>query len=201
MYLLASSPELPHFWLDSFYNCHKWSLPWDGLFVLWILNLTDHLKVIEWRLSGTNATILHNFCVFLSQKYQRKRKFNGIGLYMNLTFDTSLTLHWICRFKFWIDTIDFHQAWGIIDYYVVRLWSNWNSPQTMTKYYFIKLAICLMTIWQEYSINSSPPGQNGRHFGDNIFRCIFMNEKFRIFIKISLKFVRRYPVHKNPALV
>ena len=33
------------------------------------------------------------------------------------------------------------------------------------------------------------PGQNGRHFADDIFRCIFMSEKFCILIKISLEFV------------
>ena len=32
-------------------------------------------------------------------------------------------------------------------------------------------------------INSSPPGQNGRHFQDDIFRCIFVNEKFCVLIK------------------
>ena len=36
---------------------------------------------------------------------------------------------------------------------------------------------------------STPPGQNGRHFADDIFRCIFVTEKFRILIDISLKFV------------
>ena len=35
--------------------------------------------------------------------------------------------------------------------------------------------------------NSSPTGQNGRHFPDDIFKCIFMNEKFCILIWISLK--------------
>ena len=38
-------------------------------------------------------------------------------------------------------------------------------------------------------VNSSPPGQIGRHFEDDIFRCIFVNEKFCILIKISLKFI------------
>ena len=38
--------------------------------------------------------------------------------------------------------------------------------------------------WAGY-INSSPPGQNVRRFADDIF----MNEKFCILIKISLKFV------------
>ena len=33
-------------------------------------------------------------------------------------------------------------------------------------------------------INSSPPWQNGRHFAEDIFKCIFMNEKCCILIKI-----------------
>ena len=32
------------------------------------------------------------------------------------------------------------------------------------------------------SVNSSPTAQNGRHFVDNIFKCIFVNENFAIFI-------------------
>ena len=38
-------------------------------------------------------------------------------------------------------------------------------------------------------INPSPHEQNGRHFADGIFRGIFMNEKFCIYMKNSLKFV------------
>ena len=44
-------------------------------------------------------------------------------------------------------------------------------------------------------------GQNGRHFTDNIFRCIFVNEKFCTFITTSLKFVHKGPIDNNPALV
>ena len=36
---------------------------------------------------------------------------------------------------------------------------------------------------QPWSVNSSPPGWNGCHFTDDIFRCIFVNEKFCILIK------------------
>ena len=50
-------------------------------------------------------------------------------------------------------------------------------------------------------INSSPPGQNGRHFADDVFRCIFINEKFCILIKISPNFVPEHPIDNNPALV
>ena len=52
-----------------------------------------------------------------------------------------------------------------------------------------------------YYINSSPPGQNGHHLADNIFRCIFVNQKFAILITISLKFVPKGPFDNKPPLV
>ena len=46
-------------------------------------------------------------------------------------------------------------------------------------------------------VNSSPPSQNGYHFANDIFRCIFVNEKFCILIKISLKFVSGCPIRSS----
>ena len=43
-------------------------------------------------------------------------------------------------------------------------------------------------------VSSSLPGQNGHHFEDNIFKCIFMSEKFCILIRISLKFAPKGPI-------
>ena len=40
-------------------------------------------------------------------------------------------------------------------------------------------------------INTFPPGQNDRHFTDDIFSCIFVNENFCILIKIALGFVTK----------
>ena len=49
---------------------------------------------------------------------------------------------------------------------------------------------------------SSPPGQNGCDFADDIFRCIFVNEKFCLYlIEISLKFVPSGPIDNNPTVV
>ena len=45
------------------------------------------------------------------------------------------------------------------------------------------------------------PRQNGRHFADAIFKCIFLNENAWIPIKISLKFVPQGPINNIPALV
>ena len=55
--------------------------------------------------------------------------------------------------------------------------------------------------FQTSLVKSSLPGQNGRHFVDDIFRHIFMNEKLCILIKDWLKFVPRVPIDNNPALV
>ena len=50
-------------------------------------------------------------------------------------------------------------------------------------------------------VNSLKPRQNGRHFADNTFKRIFLNENVRISIKISLKFVPKVPINNIPALV
>ena len=50
-------------------------------------------------------------------------------------------------------------------------------------------------------INTSGPRQNGHHFADNIFKCIFLNENIWISIKISLKFVPKGPINNISALV
>ena len=51
------------------------------------------------------------------------------------------------------------------------------------------------------SFNTLRPRQNGRHFADNIFKCIFLNENVWIIIEISLKFVPSGPINNIPALV
>ena len=50
-------------------------------------------------------------------------------------------------------------------------------------------------------VNTLKPRQNGCHFADDTFKCIFLNENIRILIKIPLKFVPKGPINNNPALV
>ena len=68
-----------------------------------------------------------------------------------------------------------------------------------------KYQACFMTnYWNTESVdgfNTLRPRQNGRHFADDIFKCIFLNENSRISIKISLKFVHKDPINNIPALV
>ena len=51
------------------------------------------------------------------------------------------------------------------------------------------------------NVNTLGLRQNGRHFPDGTFKCIFMNKNVRISINISLKFVPKVQIDNIPALV
>ena len=50
-------------------------------------------------------------------------------------------------------------------------------------------------------INTLGSRQNGRHFADDVFKCIFLNENVWISLRISLNFVRKVPINNIPTLV
>ena len=52
-----------------------------------------------------------------------------------------------------------------------------------------------------HTINTLRPRQNGCLFADDIFTCIFLNEKVWISINISLKFVPKGQINYIPVLV
>ena len=51
-----------------------------------------------------------------------------------------------------------------------------------------------------FFVNTLRPRQNGRHFADDMFKCISLNKNVWISIEISLKFVPKGSVNNNPAL-
>ena len=53
----------------------------------------------------------------------------------------------------------------------------------------------------KYPLNTLRPRQNGCHFADDTYKCIFANENVRILIQISLKLVPEGPINNIPALV
>ena len=55
----------------------------------------------------------------------------------------------------------------------------------------------------DLQLTHQSPGQNGRHFADDILRCIFVNENVCVLIENSLKFVPKDPIDtcNKPALV
>ena len=58
-----------------------------------------------------------------------------------------------------------------------------------------------ISVSRSWWVNTLRPRQIGRHFPDDIFKCIFLNEFKWISIEISLKFVPKGPINNTPALV
>ena len=58
----------------------------------------------------------------------------------------------------------------------------------------------LIVVYKHKGVNTLKPRQNGRHFADDMFKCIFLNENVWIPIEISLKFVPKCSINNNPAL-
>ena len=72
----------------------------------------------------------------------------------------------------------------------------------------VKLVLCTLLTQKFISMKKKIRGfntlrqrQNGRHFTDDTFKCIFLNENVWIYIKMSLKFVPKGPINNIPALV
>ena len=61
-------------------------------------------------------------------------------------------------------------------------------------------AYCSITICALF-VNTLRPRQNGRHFPDDIFKWIFLNQNVWISINISLKFVPSGPINNIPTWV
>ena len=57
------------------------------------------------------------------------------------------------------------------------------------------------TIMVIHYINSLRPRRNRRHFADDIFKCIFLNENEWISLRIWLKFVPKVRINNIPSLV
>ena len=85
-------------------------------------------------------------------------------------------------------------------------WPILHKPIEMCNYHDNSQISCLAEhpdMYARYvcSVNTLKPRQNGRHFPDDIFKPIYLEENARISIQISLKFVPSGPVDNESALV
>ena len=80
----------------------------------------------------------------------------------------------------------------------------WTSVDLSSKVFFGTLLRPLLKLLPHPSggqwVNSSSCEQNGHHFTDDIFKCIFLNENVWISLKISLKFVPKVRINNITAL-
>ena len=77
--------------------------------------------------------------------------------------------------------------------------TSYINHHAQLRHVLANICIC-HTMYVNESLNTMRPRQNGRHFADDTFNRIFLNENVRISIKFSLKFVPKGPINKIPAL-
>ena len=98
------------------------------------------------------------------------------------------------------DNANLNQWWPNLQKHTCLSRPQWiqvsNSSSIITN--IMLLTLCVFVINTGDYPPPPPSGQNGRHFTDDIFICIFVNESFYILIKISLKFVPEGPIDNNP---
>ena len=78
---------------------------------------------------------------------------------------------------------------------------QWSNHKCTNHLRAIVMCLILHVERDVPDINSSPTRQNGRLFAGDIFRCIFVNKKFCISVKISLNFVPDGSIVNDLALV
>ena len=80
----------------------------------------------------------------------------------------------------------------------------WRIPHVLLYGYHIQAYDAGTGSWGSFragNVNTLRPRQNGRHFGDDSFKRIFVNENVRISLWISLKCVPKSPINNIPTLV
>ena len=82
------------------------------------------------------------------------------------------------------------------------IWNDWNLGPNQLESYSITIMTTLGNGFLPFvKLNTLRPRQNGRHFPDDIFKCIFFNQNVWFSIKISLKFVPEVRINNYLALI
>ena len=94
-----------------------------------------------------------------------------------------------------------HSIHAVLTFSNGETWPSYNGGKLYHR------LLCIYDHMPDYTlgiasyINTLRPRQDGRHFPDDTFKCIFLNENIWITITISLKFVPKGPINNIPAMV
>ena len=181
----------------------------------WVNGFIEYLIKLWAALCHWRAMMTVNACLHRAMKWQQLDYYYYWIPHKTMSSIVQLKgYHWpICMIPYGIS----RPRWvnGFIEY-LIKLWAalcNWTAvkPCLHRAMKWQQLDDWLLTppLWlvmklttmRSVPINTLRPRQNGRHFPDDIFRCIFVNENVWSSIKISLKFVLKGPINNIPALV
>ena len=120
----------------------------------------------------------------------------SLGNKFTVSAQTIIVYYKFENYSFEIIAISTRGQW--VDTFLPTIYDNTNSHI----YYWLNCNSHQYAVQSCYNtVNTLRPRQNGRHFPDSIFECIFLNENIWISLKISLKFVSKGPIYNIPALV
>ena len=160
---------------------------WDVAFeiaVRWIsLDLTDDKSTLVQVMAWCHQATSH----YLSQCWLRSMSPYGITR-LNKLIQASFRYCIYCEcFCVWVQPLR-----DVTSFLIGRRAHTQNDPCMYHSYIVILVLKILNTLRLRH---------NGRHFPDDIFKCIFLPENVWIPITISLKFVPKSPINNIPALV
>ena len=121
---------------------------------------------------------------------------------MNILLHTTQHSQWYNMEQTWnlLQSLHICSMLTLKKIYLIKRFPN-HSPVSdnheSTKGTYQLLTDCLL----ETHLNTLRPRQNGRHFANNLLKCIFLSENVWDTIKISLKFVPKGPIDNIPVLV
>ena len=119
--------------------------------------------------------------------------------YGNMYFENQSVTYFV-MVRDWFLTFFFHGTWSIFVIFMNENYS-WKNLYYTYQWLITPAVGRLLAEWAQtfgpiserisgFIVNSFLPGQNGRHFADDVFKCIFLNKKFCILMQISLKSLR-----------
>ena len=112
----------------------------------------------------------------------------SFDVFFDLRLNKRLSKH---SWGWWFETL----SWSLWRHHNVQMSLLWSDNAIESGPW--DLASCYGSL----GINTLWPRQNGRHFADDTFNRIFVNENVEILIIFSLKFVPKGPINNIPALV
>ena len=174
--ILLRPNRKPVFFLSGAGKCFSTRV-WNTPLQTWGRKTCKKKSLKSWGWDNM-ANILH--AIF--SKALSWQKFNIFLIEISLKFVLIISHQWL-------------RQWLGAELVTTRYLNQW---WTLTRWWMASApGNILYDEFESYPFNSSPPGQNGRHLADDIFKCTFVNEKFCTLIKISLKFVPKGPIDKS----
>ena len=94
------------------------------------------------------------------------------------------------------------RTWHVAGHLICLVVAIWFFPHFSSRNEYVHCLVMVTCIcYHVITFNTLRPIQNGRHFADDVLKCIFLNENVWISLDISLKFVPKGPINNIPSLV